>query len=721
MRSVLTENLRGGATLGPLLLVFALIAAVIAVPVPAFAVNVSFSIPTKVELKVKADGTVISPSADAWQIRNLGEEPIRISSVSSTGFDDGTTVTATSDSLPLVDSDGTGTVTVSAGKDGASLSSTATDASHPVEIAAGAAAGLAWSARVPSKTKNALGDAAKSLGTVSVAAAPAKTAFAVYSADDGSLDFYKRIEVPKAGDTFEGKAVTEVYTGFETSEYTGTYPNDNCPWFSIAHSVKSVKVIDIIKPKKLDWWFNQFEDCTSFDLGNIDTSQCSSFTRLFSGCLGASAITGLDKWDTSNLESLSATFDGLLCLKEIPGISGWNTSKVECFDCTFFNLPNLEHLDLTGWSTDSLQTGRYFGYYGYPKCRNFQYVKVGAGFGDTAAMIYNVGLSIDTPGYDGHWYALSDGTGYAPADIPSNKADTYYATKALRDAAYLKQLQAADPASWSQADLKLLAQDIEANGTSTPSYAAAVAAMDADTHWTMPLTDGTTLTYRIIGVAHDDLSDGTGKAGLTFQATHALPKAYRMNATNNNAGGWEKSELRQNMNSGEVWGLFGSDFQSRVVAVDKLTQNVGGDDKTLEGSSGKYGSGTSKGYEVSKTSDKLWLPSFHELTGTGWPDYAWYFKEGDQYDYYKKVPVAPWAANTVLANLAKTAAGEVPTGASKYTIPSGLSAGVSGSLAWERSICYDSQDSFRRVRPDGSPSGNWGAASALAVAPAWCF
>ena len=42
-----------------------------------------------------------------------------------------------------------------------------------------------------------------------------KTAFAVYSADDNSLNFYKRAGMPSAGDTFNGKTATAVYTGIE--------------------------------------------------------------------------------------------------------------------------------------------------------------------------------------------------------------------------------------------------------------------------------------------------------------------------------------------------------------------------------------------------------------------------------------------------------------------------------------------------------------------------
>lgn len=56
-------------------------------------------------------------------------------------------------------------------------------------------------------------------------------AFAVYSIDDGSLNFYKRriCDIPSTGDMFEGKNVTNVYMGFEKDAYTGSWPNDDCP------------------------------------------------------------------------------------------------------------------------------------------------------------------------------------------------------------------------------------------------------------------------------------------------------------------------------------------------------------------------------------------------------------------------------------------------------------------------------------------------------------
>lgn len=93
------------------------------------------------------------------------------------------------------------------------------------------------------------------------------------------------------------------------------------------------------------------------------------------------------------------------------------------------------------------------------------------------------------------------------------------------------------------------------------------------------------------------MGDGSGKAGLTFLTTSNGIQT-RMNATDTNAGGWEKSELRAKMNSGEIWNFMPSDFQSKVKAVEKLTNNV---------------SGTDKDAAVTATTDKLFLLSYSEI------------------------------------------------------------------------------------------------------------
>lgn len=181
-----------------------------------------------------------------------------------------------------------------------------------------------------------------------------------------------------------------------------------------------------------------------------------------------------------------------------------------------------------------------------------------------------------------------------------------------------------DAKNWTLDEQKAAATDIAKNGTSSVVYAKAKAAMDAGTKFTMKLTNGKTLECRIIGINHDDLADGSGKAGLTFLAT-STSISSRMNATSANAGGWEKSELRQKMNSGEIWNLMSSDFQSKVKAVKKLTNNVDG-------------TKTNKNATVTVTSDKLFLLSYSEIVETpisSWAEYSWIGSEGTQYETFK--------------------------------------------------------------------------------------
>ena len=264
------------------------------------------------------------------------------------------------------------------------------------------------------------------------------TAFAVYSEDDHSLMFYKRRGIPNVGDMFNYRRVTAVYTGFEKDTYTGTWPKDDCPWFDIAGNVKSVKAVDTIRPKSMAWWFNQFTTCVSFDLGNVDTSECTSLERLFSSCgsVETANLQGLEKWNTGKVKFLDACFDGMYKLTEIPGISGWSTESVISFSSAFFNCTGLQHLDMSHWSNQSCKPGpQSWGYVPFGHSGGgyhyLEYVKVGAGWDHVGDLLRNTYSLMKVTGADGNWYALSDGNAYSSATVPDKKADTYYTTKAL--------------------------------------------------------------------------------------------------------------------------------------------------------------------------------------------------------------------------------------------------------------------------------------------------
>ena len=239
--------------------------------------------------------------------------------------------------------------------------------------------------------------------------------------------------------------------------------------------------------------------------------------------------------------------------------------------------------------------------------------------------------------------------------------------KAYQEA--MKTVVNKDAKDWTLEEQKAAATDIAKNGTSSVVYAKAKAAMEAGTKFSAKLTNGKTLEYRIIGINHDDLADGSGKAGLTFEATNSALGYQKMNATNTNAGGWEKSELRGRLNTGDLWSLLPSELQSKVKAVTKMTDNQGG---------GKAGTPTA-------TTDKVFLLSATEV----WGDMQ---SDGTQYEYYK----------------------------SNGVTTSNYSGASSGNCNWTRSVYPSYSTGFRYVYY----SGGWGYSNATStsyVFPAFSF
>ena len=238
------------------------------------------------------------------------------------------------------------------------------------------------------------------------------------------------------------------------------------------------------------------------------------------------------------------------------------------------------------------------------------------------------------------------------------------------DSATVQAAAAKDAKDWTLGEQKAVAEDIAAKGEASPAYAKAKAAMDAGTTWSVKLTNGETMTYHIIGINHDGLADGSGKAGLTFEATNAVLGA-RLNPTDTNTGGWEKSELRGRFNSGDLWTLLPAELQSKVKSVTKMTDNKGG---------GSAGTPTA-------TTDKVFLLSATEVWGNVESD-------GVQYEYYK----------------------------SKGVTSSNYSGASLGFNRWTRSVCSGQVTYFHFVDSLGDCYGSIGPSTySRVVIPAFCF
>lgn len=172
----------------------------------------------------------------------------------------------------------------------------------------------------------------------------------------------------------------------------------------------------------------------------------------------------------------------------------------------------------------------------------------------------------------------------------------------------------------------------------------------------------------IIGKAHDDYADGSGKAPLTFQTHDLYGELWKMNDENTNAGGWASCYMRTSRMP-ELLSHFTAPAKDAVREVNKLT-SAGNQSAT-----------------INTTVDKLFLLSEIEIFGS-----VRYSKsgEGTQYDYYK-------AGNSKVKNY-----------------------GGSAQHWWERSPVDTYSDMFCMVRTNGNTSMS-GASNQLGIAFAFCL
>lgn len=176
------------------------------------------------------------------------------------------------------------------------------------------------------------------------------TAFAVYSATDNSLNFYKRDTVPSAGSTFEGKVATAVYSNIETSQYASY---NNVPWYSDGncYQVTNVTIVDTITPISTAYWFHDFGNMNSCDVNNLDTSKVTNMANMF---FYSRSLTFLNvsHFKTNNVTNMTNMFN--YCSSSVLDVSNFDTSKVTDMSYMFQDCANITSLDLSNFNTSKV-------------------------------------------------------------------------------------------------------------------------------------------------------------------------------------------------------------------------------------------------------------------------------------------------------------------------------------------------------------------------------
>lgn len=123
----------------------------------------------------------------------------------------------------------------------------------------------------------------------------------------------------------------------------------------------------------------------------------------------------------------------------------------------------------------------------------------------------------------------------------------------------------------------------------------------------------TNYAFDIIGFNHDDKTDGSGKAGITFQMHDVFATDYPMNSSNTNVGSWKSSVMRTSTMA-TMKGYLPPAWQIAIKPVNKASG---------------LGNSSISGVEI--TSDDCFLLAEIEIFGSA--NYS-VSGEGTQYAYY---------------------------------------------------------------------------------------
>ena len=153
------------------------------------------------------------------------------------------------------------------------------------------------------------------------------------------------------------------------------------------------------------------------------------------------------------------------------------------------------------------------------------------------------------------------------------------------------------------------------------------------------LTNGLEVGAQLVGIRHDELLDGTGKAGLTFMFDAGI--AERDAAAEPSSAGWADCELREWLD-GDGLKLLPNELRAYIKDVKKISNNVGA---------------ARSASCLSELPATLWLPAMVELCGNQPPesfteDFHYladiYNGEGKEYQLFRELKVSPYTTNEML-------------------------------------------------------------------------
>ncbi len=227
------------------------------------------------------------------------------------------------------------------------------------------------------------------LTNVWTARAQGETASVVWCADNTTLYFTYRPDLPSAGGTFtpadggSTQTVTTVWSGtavtsspntpgwyntvrnsvttvvFEPS-FSQVRPTTMRAWFYAMTKLTSINGLENLNTSSVTSMYQTFYNCqglTSLDLSGFDTSLVTDMSGMFQGCSNLESVN-LSGWTNTKVTNMSSMFNGCSKLSSV-GLTGFNTAAVTNMSYMFVNCKALQTLDLSSFDTSSLTNASY--------------------------------------------------------------------------------------------------------------------------------------------------------------------------------------------------------------------------------------------------------------------------------------------------------------------------------------------------------------------------
>lgn len=216
-----------------------------------------------------------------------------------------------------------------------------------------------------------------------------KVTYAVFTASDGSLNFYKRTSMPESGSGIEVYPVDE-----EDCDYT----DGAAPWNAHTREIKSITVVDDgISPTSMGEWFAGCENCLTIDVTKLNVERVRTFWATFAACASVETLD-LSTWNVpADVETTNFTFHEMRDVATIYANDSWeaiadDTSRPN--NTTFTSCPKLTG----GQGTTFLSH--------LPLYNSYQYARIDGSSGKPGYFTEKTPFELGDPDPDGTAFAV---------------------------------------------------------------------------------------------------------------------------------------------------------------------------------------------------------------------------------------------------------------------------------------------------------------------------